>query len=342
MTSQAAIKLLGAPGSPYTRKMLALLRYRQIPYRIIWGGHHEMRSLPQPKVALLPTFYFDRPDGTVEATVDSTPLTRRLETMYQGRSAIPDNPALRFIDELLEDYADEWLTKAMFHYRWHYQADIDRAGAILPRWRIKPTPEAMIAPAIKMISERQINRLYVVGSNNTTAPVIEASYVRFLELFKSHLDHYAFLLGNRPGSADFGAYGQLTQLTHFDPTPMAQAFDHAPRVYAWVDLVDDLSGLEPTDDDWIDPKHIPDTLKAILRELGRCYVPVMLANAKALADGAPRVELEVDGLPWIQDPFPYQGRCVQWLRASYAGLDADARALADHALADTGCELLFS
>ena len=30
------VELMGAPGSPYTRKMLALMRYRHIPYRISW------------------------------------------------------------------------------------------------------------------------------------------------------------------------------------------------------------------------------------------------------------------------------------------------------------------
>ena len=32
--SRIVQELMGAPGSPYTRKMLGLMRYRHIPYRL--------------------------------------------------------------------------------------------------------------------------------------------------------------------------------------------------------------------------------------------------------------------------------------------------------------------
>jgi len=332
----------GAPGSPYTRKMLALLRYRHMPHRLIIGRHDATGALPEPKVALLPTFYLPNARGKLEAVVDSTPLIRRFEAEFPDRSVIPADPVVAFIDYLVEDYADEWLTKAMFHYRWRYAADIERAGDILPRWTAVTAPEDQMQKSKRFIQQRQIARLYVVGSNDTTAPVIEASYRRFLAIFKRILEQQPFLMGARPGASDFGAYGQLTQLAHFDPTPMALTLAEAPRVYAWVDIVDDLSGLETRDGDWIARDDVRVRLGDLLREIGRVYAPFMCANAAALANEAAEVRLTIDGAPWAQQPFPYQGKCLQWLRERYAALTASDRAGADGILSGTGCEVLFT
>jgi glutathione S-transferase len=335
------ITLNGAPGSPYTRKMVSLLRYRRIPYKLLQYGMGAPPGMPKPKVQLLPTFYLPNDRGELEAVVDSSPLIRRLEREFDGRTVLPPHPVTAFIDTMLEDYADEWLTKAMFHYRWHYAADADKAGDILPRWsRIAASDEEM-AQMKKFIMDRQISRLYVVGSNDTTTPVIEASYERFLDLFNAHLKHHPFLMGNRPGASDFAMFGQLTALTHFDPTPMALTMRKAPRVYAWVEVTEDLSGLEPKDSDWLDLANIPTTIVALLKEFGRVYVPALLANAAAIAKGTDTFETEIDGKPWKQQTFPYQAKCLQWLRNAYADLEPQHQASVDKILAGTGCAVLF-
>ncbi|HYB13422.1 MAG TPA: glutathione S-transferase N-terminal domain-containing protein, partial [Myxococcota bacterium] len=109
MTEQP-LRIVGAPGSPYSRKLRAVLRYRRIPYAWVQRGSREARGLPRPRIELLPQLILAGADGAPEALVDSTPLIRRLETLRPGRSVIPPDPILAFLDTLLEDYADEWLT----------------------------------------------------------------------------------------------------------------------------------------------------------------------------------------------------------------------------------------
>ncbi|MDH3641412.1 MAG: glutathione S-transferase family protein [Gammaproteobacteria bacterium] len=340
MPESEAIRLTGAPGSPYTRKMLALMRYRQISYRLMISGSAESEAMPKAKVGLLPTFYFADDSGELDAVVDSTPIIRTLEDRYMGRSVIPADPALAFIDYLVEDYGDEWLTKAMFHYRWYYAADIERAGEILPRWRNLTASDAEIEPMAKFVRDRQIGRLFVVGSNDTTAPVIEDSYKRFLTLFAEHIQNGPFVLGARPAASDFALFGQLTALTGFDPTPMALAYQHAPAVCAWVGTMEDLSGLDASARGWFARDELPSTLTALLAEIGRVYVPALLANAQAVDSGADEVRTEIDGRPWTQQPFPYQAKCLQWIRQEFARLDPEDREFVEGVLEGTGCEVL--
>jgi len=332
------IALRGSPGSPYTRKMLAVLRYRRIPYEFIQS---EREDLPKPKVGLIPVFYFPDNQGELQAEVDSTPIIRRLETEYPGRSVLPEDPVIAFINYLLEDYGDEWLTKAMFHYRWYYEDDIEMAGSVLPHYQNVSQPDETIAQMKQIFSERQISRLYVVGSNDTTAPVIEDSYRRFLECLNEHLKTWPFLMGTRPGSADFACFGQLTQLTQFDPTPAKLAAAHFPRIHAWVSKMEDQSGLQSDTAKFVTAEDFPATLTALLQEVGRTYVPVMLANAAAIDQGLDTVETEVEGRQWVQEPFPYQAKCLHWLRSEYARLDTEERGQVDALLSGTGCEQLL-
>ncbi len=342
MTLPTPLEMMGAPGSPYTRKMRAILRYRRIPYRFILQHSPEAAELPAPKVPLLPTFYLPNEAGAIVAVTDSTPLIRRFEREIEGRSIVPTDPALAFLDELLEDYADEWLTKCMFHYRWYHEVDATKARRILPHWASTDVSDEEIAPIQKIIGDRQISRLGVVGSNDVTAEVIEDSYRRFLEAFDTRLQTSRFLFGKRPSSSDFAMMGQLTCLALFDPTPSALTAERSPRIYAWTEAMEDLSGMEPGDDDWSGAAELPESFRGMLTEVGRFHAPFLLANADALEQGASQVETEIAGRPWVQQPFPYQKKCLGWLRDSYARLDTGARATVDKLLEGTGCEALFA
>jgi hypothetical protein len=173
-------------------------------------------------------------------------------------------------------------------------------------------------------------------------PVIEASYRRLIALLDSHLvAGHRFLMGARPGASDFGFFGQLSQLAHFDPTPAAIAATETPRIVSWVSHLDDLSSLDVDGIAWPSREDAVAALRPFFIEVGRVYAPFLIANARALASGASEVRCEIDGLPWVQQPFPYQGKCLKWLREARAALGADDRDFVDSALESTGADAIF-
>ena len=326
----STVELVGAPGSPYTRKMLALMRFRNIPYRIQWQSIGQIfspdgKQRPVPKVPLLPLFFLPNDAGDEEAVTDSSPILRRFEKEFSGRSVIPTDPVLAFLNWLFEDYGDEWLTKSMFHYRWHYERDAHHAGSVLPRWSMVTSSDAEVEPLSHVISSRQIERLRYVGSNALTKDTIEGSFFRFLTLLNAHLQTTPYLFGHRPSSADFAFYGQLTQLALFDPTPREIVAGQFPRIYAWVEILEDLSGLVVDEvAGWIDVSGgLPQTLLDLIRELAELYLPYLQINSAAVMRKAELVDGVLDGRPYQQNAFPYQHKCLTWILEQYEGLAPD-------------------
>ncbi len=338
--------IAGSIGSPYTRKMRALAIYRHIPYRMLLGysipGSHPP-DLPKPPRPLLPCIYMPEGEDGYRATSDSTFQLRELETLYGGRSVIPNDPVTAFLDYLVEDYADEWVTKMMFHYRWGPEEGIENATKLMPLWNLT-TPDEAVAAFRSTFAQRQIDRLsgIVAGSLEVTGPLIEASYMRLIAILRDHFQAHRFTFGDRPSAGDFGLHGQLTQLVQVEPTSTALTRAQAPRVAAWVDVVDDLSGLDVSDGDWMTRDVLPATLRDLFGEIGRTYAPFMVANAKALETGAEEMEFMLDGVRYWQRPFPYQRKCLQWLRDAHASLSPDDRGAVNRFLSGTGCEMLLN
>src|SRR5215468_4881770 len=90
-------ELIGSNASPYSRKMLAILRYRRLPY--IWRIRHPP-TLPvdiagQPR--LMPML---RAPESTHFESDSTPLAHMLEARHVDRSIIPPDAAAAFLCHL--------------------------------------------------------------------------------------------------------------------------------------------------------------------------------------------------------------------------------------------------
>ena len=335
------IKLIGNVASPYTRKMVAYLRYKRIPYEVIWGQPEDIlvsMNIEAPKPVLLPVFILDRA-GQATAVTDSTPLIREFEERYTDRSVLPKDPALNFINYVLEDFGDEWCTKFMFHYRWHFDEDADNAGTILPLGINSNLKDDELAFFKDHFAKRQIDRLWVVGSNNDTAEFIDNSYKKVLTIFEEHFKEQPFLLGNFPSSCDFAVYGQFTQLVGFDPTPRRIAYEFSPRTVAWVSTLEDRGGLNYSEENK-SLDSLSDSISDLFKELSISYIPTMIENHKAVNKDEKEWSVDLAGYPWKQRSFPYQAKCLDWIREEFKKLDTENQKKVLNFLTATNCQSL--
>ena len=77
--------------------MLAVMRYRQIPYSLIWGDPGPVldeMGLARAQTVTAASCGDATLDGGDVARCDSTPIIRDLEAIYAGRSVLPDDPAI--------------------------------------------------------------------------------------------------------------------------------------------------------------------------------------------------------------------------------------------------------
>src|SRR5262245_53059191 len=200
----APFRLYGAELSPYSVKVRSYLRYKGLDFE--WLPRSQSRQEEFARYAKLPLIpvLVDAEDTPLQ---DSTPIIEKIEAQFPDPSITPDEPALAFMSALIEDYADEWLNKAMFHYRWSYPEDQESAARRITDMIFEGAekPDG-IEEAVRT---RMIGRLYHVGSSPETAPLIEGSFTRLLALLERLLATRAYLFGARPSLADFGLAGQL-------------------------------------------------------------------------------------------------------------------------------------
>jgi glutathione S-transferase len=326
--SEGLHRIFGSEFSPYSVKVRSYFRYKGIPHEWLVRSSENMDEFRRhAKLPLIPLVL--TPAG--EALQDSTPILELLEERFPEPALQPGDPVLAFLSALIEEYADEWGNKPMFHYRWTYAADRDSAAERIARDNLPGADEAAIRAAVQAIAARMVPRLALVGSTPATARCIEASFERQLAILERHLERRSFLMGGRPSLADFGLFAQLYECST-DPTPGARMRESAPRTLAWIERMLDPragGGFEA----W---PALEATLTPLLRdEVAGLFLPWSSANAAALAAGQRSFTVELEGRPFTQDAQKYHARSlaalVQRLRA------VGDRAALDPILERTGC-----
>ncbi len=321
-------RLFGAELSPYSVKVRSALRAKQLPFDWIVRDKEHMPEFQRlAKLPLIPMLV----TGTGQVLQDSTPILEWLEAQHPDPAFHPDDPRLRFLSQLLEEFGDEWGNKWMFHIRWARRIDQESAAGRLVDEMTPRLAAAERAKAVEALLQRMVSRVWFVGSNERNAPRIEASFRETAELLERHLAARPYLLGGRPAFADFGLAAQLYELST-DPTPKQILERSAPRVSAWVRRM-----LEPRAEGVFESfEALRPTLEPLLlQQVGRFFLPWSDANARAVASGAEQFEVLLAGEPWEQKPQKYHARSLSELRRKYAA--AAGTADLDALLRTTAC-----
>lgn len=312
-------RLLGGPGSPYSMKLRAILRYRRLPH--VWlvpnGYLSSGGELRDAGKSMIPVLQY--PDGSYWA--DSTPLAYALEARHPAqRSIIPPDSGQAFISHLIEDFADELLVAAMFDLRWGSGLD-QRFCAVrqLSGW-MSPVANDLLEKRVAQFTERQSTQQAKLAQGDNHSILI-GLYRQVLVLIEGMLEQTAFLFGGRPSLGDFGLYGPLVQCAA-DPSASAIMRQDAIRTFQWTQLLDDASGIEG---EWLAPEDNNQVVEGLLKLIGRVYLPFLLGHARGVVESSDTFTVQIGDLIWKGYPKPYRLNCLIWLRRELADMPVSAR-----------------
>ena len=306
--------IVGAEESPYSVKIRSYFRYKNIPHT--WSTRAESGELfaQHAKLPLIPLVV--TPDHT--GIQDSTPIIERMEATLPEPSIHPVDPVSRFVSILLEEFGDEWGNKWMFHLRWAREIDQIGCARRIAAMVNPDADEEQIAKASQNIRERMVGRVWFVGSNETTAPLIEASFQDSLNLLDQHLESRQYMFGDRPSFADFGLWGQIYNANR-DHTP-AQMISKTRNIQAWLDRMLNPVSMGPFED-W---SSLSSTLNPLLAtQVGPVFLRWSDANSNATNEGLDEFSVELDVGTWTQRPQKYHAKSLAILREKYLVFSED-------------------
>lgn len=323
-------EIFGSLPSPPCVKVATYLRWKRIPF--LWRStiDDNMKMMfDEPRFShieepIMPIAVF--PDG--RSMNDSSFIIRAIEEQNPKRSVIPsldEDPCLRFICQLLEDFSDEWLVRCVYGFRWN-DPDVRQFSGRLVNLSFLGGGE-MSRGAIDFIISKQLGTqdradAFVEGaySDNIIYPTFHRVSDAMERHFAKGMRADKFMCGNAPASVDFAFYGMFYQFIQ-DKIPAPIMAESYPHVTAWIHRMNDTSGFAEA------PLKVTELLSDLLKIAGDSYLPFLAANAASL-DANPESDdlitvpvFQSEGeAPVIhtQKPYAYQAKCLQWLKEDLA------------------------
>lgn len=271
-----AYRLYGAETSAFSAKLRSYLRYKQIEHE--WRPRTVDTEAELKALARFPTLpVLVHPAGV--AVHNANQVIDALEKDLKEPTATPDDPAIHFLALVLADYADSWLAKVVFHYRWTRKRDQRIAAQ-----RVVEQYFPAGAPANRKALEdasivHMLGELKRIGVEGEIGGALEKSFKRFLKLLTAHLKKHLYLFGGRPSIADFAISAQLNQLL-LDPTPakLVEKEEDGAFILEWCRFFDDPKAGGPFESF----TDLAPTLKPLFaEELSTAYLPWAAENIEA-------------------------------------------------------------
>jgi len=273
----------GMMQSYFTRKMTGYLDYKGIP----WVFRRFPGASPEAMASGFPGGVpaVETPAG--EFMWDSTAMIHHLELRFPEPAVLPADPVQRFLCYLVEDAADEWLYRPAVGTRWYFAENAAVGGFELARDIAVKMPVSC-DQAHAAVGAHVLSSCPPLGVTADTIQLWVDDVLRpWMRVLGAHLARRPYLFGERPSLADFALFGG--NAAHFTNDPLCRRWveEDGPAVVQHTHRL-----LEPEEQAfgaWDEPAAVPDTLTAVLAELGKRYLPWV---SRACVDGVADVVFE--------------------------------------------------
>lgn len=275
-------KLYGVSFSPYSGKVRAYLKYKNIPYQEVFANAYQYLTVIKRKTGVMYIPVVGLESG--EVLQDSSVIIDHFEQAYKDSAVTPPGAKQRLASAILEVYADEWMVPfSCLHYRWNYPENLPVLFPQFGRVALPYGPKAIRAILGKRLSARFRGFMPKLGLSKDICAAVEQRHKALLDILNEHFAEHDYLLGGSACTGDFSLFGPLYAHLYLDPAPRKVMEARAPNVVRWVERMADKP--QPRGD-FLAGDVVPEAVEQLLAIFAEDCLPLLLESARRVDDWA--------------------------------------------------------